>query len=247
MLCHFFGKTRQAWYKARTKQVLKEMEEMLVVDHVKYTRKFLPRIGGRKMHYIFGGFFTKNNIKMGRDKFFDLLRWNGLLLRKKKRSKRTTNSNHSFRKHPNLVKTLTPTRPKQLAGSSVNLVHHSDRGVQYCCKAYIELLVKNNIQISMTEQYDPYENAMAERINRTIKEEFLAQDVFFNYQGALKATKKAIKMYNGLRPHSSVDYMTPDEAHNQTGEIKKRWKNRSNKQMQKIRKLKDSSGQDIRA
>jgi len=80
------------------------------------------------------------------------------------------------------------------------LIHHSDRGSQYCYKAYIKLLNKNKIGISMTENGDPYENILAERINRTIKEEFLNEFVFCNYAEANKITAKSVRSYNQFRP-----------------------------------------------
>lgn len=105
------------------------------------------------------------------------------------------------------------------------LIHHSDRGIQYCSNAYIKNLLKKKIRISMTQNGDPYENILAERINRTIKEEFLNEFVFLNYEEANRITKMSVKTYNNLRPHSSVDYLTPNEAHERSGELKKKWKN----------------------
>lgn len=94
------------------------------------------------------------------------------------------------------------------------LIHHNDRGVQYCCNEYVRILNKNGVKISMTENGDPYENAMAERINRTIKEEFLAYYYYFTYVEAKEAVDRAIKMYNSKRPHLSLDYQTPNERYN---------------------------------
>jgi len=106
------------------------------------------------------------------------------------------------------------------------LIHHSDRGSQYCSGAYVNLLVKNGIAISMTENGDPYENAIAERVNGIIKTEF---NLHFSAEGFAETTAKiqrAIKAYNELRPHASCDYLTPEQAHLQTGPLKKRWKNK---------------------
>ena len=279
-LCAFFGKTRQAWYKAQNAKEIEQMKDLLVIEHVQHIRKYLPRLGTRKLHHMMGGFFEKHRIKMGRDKLFDLLREFNLLIRKKKRTKKTTNSKHRFRKYPNLIFKVSPIRANQIWVSDITyirigntfsylslvmdaysrkivgwdlseslqaegalralrmalkqrinknqqLAHHSDRGIQYCCKEYIKLLQKNKIDVSMTERSEPTENAMAERINRTLKEEFLQYYSFFNHKEAVKATRKAVKYYNEKRPHSSINFLTPNQAHLKTGSLKKCWKNYS--------------------
>lgn len=104
------------------------------------------------------------------------------------------------------------------------LVHHSDRGVQYCCDAYVKLLQDKGIKISMTENGDPLENALAERVNGILKQELL-EEIFHDFQVARKAIAIACSTYNYLRPHGSVDNLKPAEAHQKTGELKKRWKN----------------------
>ena len=104
------------------------------------------------------------------------------------------------------------------------LIHHSDRGVQYCCDAYVKLLQNNKIKISMTENGDPLENAIAERVNGILKSELL-EEVFQNYEIAQTQVAIACSTYNHLRPHGSIDNLKPAEAHQKTGEIKKRWKN----------------------
>ena len=104
------------------------------------------------------------------------------------------------------------------------LIHHSDRGVQYCCDAYVRLLQDKKIKISMTENGDPLENAIAERVNGILKQELL-EEVFTDYQLAQKAVAIACSTYNHLRPHGSIDNLKPAEAHRKTGELKKRWKN----------------------
>ena len=105
-----------------------------------------------------------------------------------------------------------------------NLIHHSDRGTQYCCDQYVALLQKNNIEISMTEKGDPLENALAERVNGILKLELLAP-VFDNFLVAKAQVKQACSTYNHLRPHGSIDNMKPAAAHLQSGVLPKRWKN----------------------
>lgn len=104
------------------------------------------------------------------------------------------------------------------------LIHHSDRGVQYCCDAYVKLLQDKKIKISMSENGDPLENAIAERVNGILKQELL-EEVFPDYEAAQKAIAIACSTYNHLRPHGSIDNLKPAEAHQKSGELKKRWKN----------------------
>lgn len=93
------------------------------------------------------------------------------------------------------------------------LTHHSDRGIQYCSDEYIQMLMDNNISISMTENSDPYENAIAERVNGILKYEFSIGDGFKNHASALSEVKKTIFIYNNRRPHRSCKMLTPDQAH----------------------------------
>ena len=105
-----------------------------------------------------------------------------------------------------------------------SLIHHSDRGVQYCCDEYVKLLQDNKLRISMTENGDPLENAIAERVNGILKQELL-EEVFSDYATAQKSIAIACSTYNHLRPHGSINNLKPVEAHLQNGKIDKRWKN----------------------
>jgi transposase InsO family protein len=105
-----------------------------------------------------------------------------------------------------------------------NLIHHSDRGVQYCCDEYVKLLQNNIIKISMTENGDPLENPLAERVNGILKSELL-EEVFVDFKIAQQAIAVACSTYNHLRPHGSIDNLKPVEAHQRTGKLNKRWKN----------------------
>lgn len=104
------------------------------------------------------------------------------------------------------------------------LTHHSDRGVQYCCDEYVKLLQDKKIQISMTENGDPLENAIAERVNGILKQELL-EEVFPFFETAQKEVAIACSTYNHLRPHGSIDNLKPSEAHEKSGALTKRWKN----------------------
>jgi transposase InsO family protein len=113
------------------------------------------------------------------------------------------------------------------------LIHHSDRGIQYCCDQYISILQNNGIRISMTQSGSPYDNAIAERVNGILKQQFCLDKVFENYGACVNAVSKAILGYNRLRPHASVSNLTPDMAHDSTDKLVRTWKNRSTPVKQK--------------
>jgi len=106
------------------------------------------------------------------------------------------------------------------------LIHHSDRGIQYCSKEYTSILKNKGAIISMTENGSPYENAMAERVNGILKTELL-QNKYESRQQAVKAIDKAIKIYNNKRPHLSIGMLTPEQAHKTKGELKMMWKKKT--------------------
>ena len=258
----------------------KAVDECLIVDLVKKKRRLWKKGSGRNLLAALKTDFQEHSIEIGRDKFFDLLRENGLLMKNRKRKTNTTMSYHHFHKYPNIIKGLVPIRSggvivsdityiwiqeienfaylflitdvysrkiigycvsgslKAYAAVSalkmalkqidepVNCIHHSDRGIQYCCHEYTGLLQKNGIAISMTENGDPLENAIAERINKTIKEEFTDEKTlsFKTFNQAKKELPKFIDFYNNERPHRSIDMLTPAMAYDMTGELKRRWK-----------------------
>jgi len=104
------------------------------------------------------------------------------------------------------------------------LIHHSDRGIQYCCGQYKSILKANAIKISMSEQGDPYENALAERVNGILKTEWIYNEhIYTNFEQAQKRIAQIISAYNSKRPHLSCGLLTPEKAHLQKGELKKCW------------------------
>jgi transposase InsO family protein len=107
---------------------------------------------------------------------------------------------------------------------AAGLIHHSDRGIQYCSKEYTLLLKKKKAVISMTENSDPYENAIAERVNGILKTELL-KTRYDNEYLAQKAIQKAVTIYNTKRPHLSIGLLTPQRVHTTNGTVKKLWKN----------------------
>lgn len=98
---------------------------------------------------------------------------------------------------------------------SHQLLHHSDRGLQYCGGNYQTVLTRNNIKCSMTEAYDPYENAIAERVNGILKQEFLGNSNSLDLKTMKSLVEDSIQRYNTKRPHYSCNYKTPEEMHQQ--------------------------------
>lgn len=110
-----------------------------------------------------------------------------------------------------------------------DLIYHSDRGLQYCSADYINILKENKVKISMNENGDSYENAIAERINGIFKYEFLIIDGFKNHLEALRVVKKSVGMYNDERPHLSSEMLTPNQTHLQQKIQTKKWKKKTSK------------------
>ena len=278
-LCRLFGKSRQALYDHLCRSSDEKMEDVLIIELVLELRKKLPKIGAVKLLYMLRKDFALHHISIGRDRFFNLLRANDLLIKPKKRYARTTNSNHRFKKWPDLRKDMLINRVGQLwvsditylttetgfiylslvtdayshktlgyhlsqtlqskgciialrkaigtATTHTGLIHHSDRGIQYCCDAYVEILQSNNIHISMTQTGNPYDNPIAERANGILKDELSLYKTFKSYSEAVPAVHNAINMYNNVRPHMSCGNLTPDQAHQSQLPLVKTWKKKN--------------------
>ncbi len=274
-----FGVSRQSWYFHKNRQEKIIFESEILLKLVLEIRELMPRIGTKKLLILLEKDIKLHGIKIGRDNFFSFLRENNLLISKKRKYTKTTNSFHRYYKYPNLIKDFEPMRSNQLYVSDItyirlksgfaylslitdaysrkivghklhkdlsrdgsiyalqtalanlpekteNIIHHSDRGVQYCSDEYVQILMSNRFNISMTENGDPLENAIAERVNGILKDEFNIDETFDNFQQAEQRVNKSIETYNNLRPHSSIDNQTPAEVHGiQEGKIKKHWKN----------------------
>lgn len=257
-----FGYSRDGYYKQAKRKAAESKKEELVVGKVKEKRKILPRIGTRKLYHLLKEEFAEEEVKVGRDKLFKMLKEQNMLIKKKHSYKVTTNSRHWMKKYPNLLKEggtdnycqiwvsdityirtdkgfcylslITEARSRKIIGYDVSnslnndgalralrqalksrnkalkTVHHSDRGYQYCSKEYVGLLREAGIDISMTENSDPYENALAERMNRTIKEEFLLAEKFKDMDIVLSIIKESVRLYNEERPHLSLGMKTPE-------------------------------------
>jgi transposase InsO family protein len=123
----------------------------------------------------------------------------------------------------------------------LNLIHHSDRGIQYCSHAYVQLLQDYNIKISMTENGDPLENAVAERVNGIIKEEYLETYDIHNIKDAKELLQTVVHLYNNERPHMSISNLTPNHIHHSKTKIKteRLWKNYYKKQTTFVNLIQD--------
>lgn len=114
-------------------------------------------------------------------------------------------------------------RLRDIPKEDIVLIHHSDRGLQYSSKRYVELLAEYGVRVSMTENGNPKENAQAERINNTMKNELLKDMRFKSLGEVTMSICAAVDFYNEQRPHMSIDMMTPRQAAACTGELRKRW------------------------
>lgn len=241
------------------------MSEDIIVQMVQGVRARMPRIGGKKLYFMLKEDLMKLDKKTGRDKFFNILRDNELLVQRKRNYARTTDSYHRFNVYNNLLKSRLLSRSNECwvaditylrtmrgfvylflltdafsrkivgwslshslsieggiealkmalkqRGKSLNLIHHSDRGIQYCSKEYVALLKENGIDISMTEENHCYENSLAERVNGILKDEFLLDETFKDSSLCAQAVKEAVSIYNYERPHLSLNYKTPQTVH----------------------------------
>lgn len=106
---------------------------------------------------------------------------------------------------------------------SEDLIHHSDRGLQYCSALYTDKLKSHQIRISMTQNGDPHENAIAERVNGIFKTDFVMDQEFTDLGQAKDRIQNMVYHYNHTRPHLSCDRLTPHQAHQRQGLLPKRW------------------------
>jgi len=104
---------------------------------------------------------------------------------------------------------------RQRAYKEKELIHHSDRGYQYCCDEYQNILKNRNVRCSMTESYDPYANAVAERVNGILKQEFLLDKYNVKLPLMKQLVSNSIQIYNQQRPHYSCNMKTPEQMHKQ--------------------------------
>ena len=129
------------------------------------------------------------------------------------------------------LETVYPLEALRMALATIDdetaamLIHHSDRGCQYCSQTYVQELKRHRVSISMTQSGDPLENAVAERANGILKTEWLYKMTIPTIEVCRQELKRIILLYNTRRPHMSIGMQTPVVAHAQTGEQKRCWRN----------------------
>lgn len=264
-MCQFFNVTRQAYYKGLQQRQDKELQEGIIIKLIQQIRYNNKKMGGKKLYHLLQDDIQGMDASMGRDKFFDLLRQNGLLVKRQRKYAVTTQSYHRFKVYTNLLSSMILKRPHQawvcdityvrtkkgfvylflitdaysrkivgwqlsdslgLEGALQSLgmairqcpypgglVHHSDRGFQYCSHDYVGRLKAKGIEISMAEAGNCYENAMAERVNGILKGEYGLDETFADEKQANQAVREGIKGYNDQRPHWSLQLQTPSVVH----------------------------------
>jgi transposase InsO family protein len=255
----------QNFYKSRKIRQRKKVNELLVKRLVEAERAIQPRLGGLKLHSMFREELAAEDVRLGRDRFFDVLRNQALLLEPLPKAPRTTNSAHSLPVFTNLVKDVELTGPNQVWVSDITYIrtredfaylslitdkyskkivgyhlgqtlsaedtlealnmaiatlpegvrpiHHSDRGCQYCSHEYVKRLKDQGLAISMTEEDHCAENAMAERMNGILKQEYFLNYEFRTVAQAHRAVDEAVRLYNTRRPHRSLNLRTPEQVH----------------------------------
>ena len=281
--CELLGISRQVYYRAIASKAKGQTVAKQVIGLVRSVRIEQPRIGTRKLYHILK--IPLQNLGVGRDRLFAILKANHMLIKAKRSYHITTNSHHRFRKHNNLIEDLSINRPEQVwvadityignrqnpmylslvtdayskrimgyyvsntleTNSSIKalkqaiknrayptqqLTHHSDRGLQYCSDHYQKTLNENKVDCSMTQKYDPYQNAIAERINGILKQEFLIQNSPISIHMMRKIVRQSILIYNTKRPHLSCSMLTPEQMHKQNQIKIKSYKTKNTEELQ---------------
>lgn len=241
------------------------MRQELIIELVQQIRRCNKKMGGKKLYSLLQAEIYCIDASMGRDKFFDLLREQGMLVRRRRKYAVTTQSYHRFRVYENKLQGFKPERSHQVwvcdityiriktgfvylflitdaysrkivgwelsdslglvgalqcLGMAIRqcphpngLIHHSDRGFQYCSYEYVGRLKAKGIQISMAEAGNCYENAMAERVNGILKGEYGLEETFADEKEARQAVREGIRAYNEQRPHWSLNLQIPTQVH----------------------------------
>lgn len=273
--------SRQPYYKAKDRLYKHRLTANRVVELVKEIRTSQYRVGSKKLYLDIKPTLEKEGIKLGRDKFHNILKERNLTIKPKRKYKTTTNSRHYFYKYRNRIKNLVINRPEQvfvndityikvknkyaylflttdayskkIMGWSINytmkvddgikaikmaiknrtyqgkVFHHSDRGIQYCSPRYIKYIEKKNFIPSMTEDLHVYENAIAERVNGILKQEFDIDCGFASLKEARAVIQYSVFIYNNKRRHNSLHNLTPNFVHFNPGIKIKTWSKKAKK------------------
>jgi putative transposase len=265
-VCRQLGITRQNYYARRKARRHRKVDACLVVALVVEERKVQPRLGTRKLHFMLQGILATAGVRLGRDRFFEVMREAGLLLEAKPAEYPcTTNSHHCLPVFGNRIQGLAVSKPNEVwvgdltyirteagflylslltdqcsrkvvgyhcgdtlaAGGCLEAlkqalaqmpagarpIHHTDQGTQYCSHEYVGRAQAGGLSMSMTERNHCAENALAERMNGILKSEYGLGGEFKTKEGAHLAVDQAVHLYNTRRPHTALDYQTPQRAH----------------------------------
>src|SRR5262245_13296063 len=258
--------TTQNYYKRRKQRQRRQVDAQLVGALVKQERQLQPRLGIRKLHHLLKQPLKRAGVSIGRDRMFEEMRKQGLLLEPiRAQYPRTTHSYHNLPVFRNLAKSTVVKGPNEVWASDLtylrtqegylylalitdlysrkvvgwhvgdtlealgcvqaldralkelpedcNPIHHSDQGSQYCCHEYVNRLQERGLGISMTERNHCAENALAERMNGILKQEYGLGFEFETKAMARRTVLQSIWLYNTRRPHGALKLRVPDEVH----------------------------------
>ena len=258
--------TPQNYYARRSAWCRQDVDLQLMLELVRAERKYQPRLGVRKLHYLIQLELKAAGVKMGRDRLFEELRKAGLLVeRKPSEWPRTTNFDANLPVFKNLINRCQVSRRNQVWVADITYIrtqeafmylglitdkwsrkivgfhlgetletasplkalamalkglkrserpiHHSDRGSQYASHAYVNRVQEAGLQMSMTEKNHSAENALAERVNGILKQEYYLDANFDTKPEARKATAEGVDLYNNRRPHTALGFKTPGMVH----------------------------------
>lgn len=258
--------TRQNYYAKRQRRQRRTVEAELIKALVERERQIQTRVGSRKLYQMLKGELEEAGVKIGRDRFFEVLRQYNLLLQPKPAAYPcTTHSQHNLPIFTNRIKGLELSGANQVWVSDITYVrtaegflylalitdkwsrkivghhcgdnleaegcvkalevaaailpegarpiHHSDRGCQYCSHVYVERLAHYQMPVSMTETNHCAENALAERVNGILKQEYSLDVEFKSKADALRAVSQGIWLYNNRRLHGALNYRVPEQVH----------------------------------
>ena len=265
-LCEMVHMTPQNYYARRSLGRRAEVDVRLMLELVRAERKRQPRLGTRKLYHLIQGELKAAGVKLGRDRLFEALRQEGLLLeRKPSEWPKTTKVDAHLPVFKNLIKGRPASGTNQVwvadityirtweafmflglitdqwsrkivgfhlaetlesGGTLVALamalkslkqgerpIHHSDRGCQYASHKYVKRVEEAGLQMSMTEKNHSAENALAERVNGILKQEYWLDENFETKRRARRATQEGIHLYNHRRPHTALGFKTPAMVH----------------------------------
>ena len=251
-LCRLLGISAQGYYKHDYASNEADILSASIVLYCLYVRQKerLPKAGCRELYTLCREYF-REKFTIGRDRFYNVLRSNSLMLRRTRYRPRTTDSRHGClvvadityiytREGFAYLSLVTDAYSRYIVGyclsrsldaegplramymaletyraygiSTEGMIHHSDRGVQYASKQYTNLLLSQGIRISMTQTGDPLHNALAERMNNTLKNGWLFNEGDMDFRQAEEAVSKSVAMYNNARPHRALGMKTPMEV-----------------------------------